>query len=159
MKWYRSILIPTDGGESTRQAIEHGLALAKLLNADVTALSVIDPSNIASASQSLIASDRTFQVEGATAAVDEVIALAKELGVRASTEVRMGNPAQDIIEMSAKFDLIVMGTRGRTGLPHLLLGSVAEKVVRGAHCPVLVVRAGVTEEERQDPKRAEKILQ
>ena len=39
------------------------------------------------------------------------------------------------------YDLIVLGTHGRTGISHMLLGSVAEKVVRGAHCPVLIVRA------------------
>ncbi len=57
------------------------------------------------------------------------------------TLVIEGSPANEIITASKDYDLIVMGSLGRTGLSHLLMGSVAEKVVRHASCPVLVVRA------------------
>ena len=58
-------------------------------------------------------------------------------------QVGVGNPAQEIVELAERgqFDLIVMGTHGRGGFMHALLGSVAEKVVRRAKCPVLTVRA------------------
>ncbi len=57
-------------------------------------------------------------------------------------EVTTGDPADAIVRMATELgaDLIVMGTHGRTGLPHILLGSVAEKVVRHAPCPVLTIR-------------------
>lgn len=60
--------------------------------------------------------------------------------------MRTGNAAHEIIAAAAdlKTDLIVMATHGRTGVPHLFLGSVAERVVREAPCPVLTVRAGKT---------------
>ena len=57
--------------------------------------------------------------------------------------VRIGDPSREIVAFAADrgADLIVMGTRGRTGLPHVLLGSVAEKVSRAAHCPVVTVKS------------------
>jgi nucleotide-binding universal stress UspA family protein len=65
----------------------------------------------------------------------------EELG--ADAEVVFGRDAETIVDYAADrgIDLIVMGTHGRTGMAHLLLGSVAERVVRTAHCPVLTVRA------------------
>ncbi len=56
-------------------------------------------------------------------------------------EVRLGPPAATVISAleDEEYDLVVMGTHGRSGLPRLMLGSVAEKVVRGAHCPVLTI--------------------
>jgi nucleotide-binding universal stress UspA family protein len=57
--------------------------------------------------------------------------------------LREGTPVEEILNAARETsaDLIVMGTHGRTGLPHVLLGSVAERVVRSAQCPVLTVRA------------------
>jgi nucleotide-binding universal stress UspA family protein len=142
MEWYKRILIPIDGSINSERAIEHGLELAKLLNSDVSAVSVIDVSDIASRTQVFTPAPLpSTQADVADTAVRGVATLAKSMGVRVTTQVRMGSPALDIIEMSENYDLIVMGTKGRTGLPHLLIGSVAEKVVREAKCPVLVVKA------------------
>jgi nucleotide-binding universal stress UspA family protein len=60
--------------------------------------------------------------------------------VKVAPRVEHGNPAHIIIEMSKDYDLIVVGTLGRSGISKLLMGSVSEKVVRFAECPVLVVR-------------------
>ncbi len=79
--------------------------------------------------------------ESADTAVDRVHKAAEKMGIPVSTIVKEGAPADEIIKASKDHDLIVMGTLGRTGLSHLLMGSVAEKVVRFASCPVLVVRA------------------
>lgn len=69
---------------------------------------------------------------------------AEHLGARVSTQLLIGAPWHQIVELAERtpdLDAIVIGTHGRTGLKHVLLGSVAEKVVRHAPCPVLVVRA------------------
>ena len=55
--------------------------------------------------------------------------------------MEQGDAYQEILEQAASFDLIVMGTHGRTGLKHALMGSVAEKIVRTSPCPVLTVRS------------------
>jgi nucleotide-binding universal stress UspA family protein len=61
-------------------------------------------------------------------------------GVPVLKRSQIGAPYDEIVRAAADFDLVVMGTHGRTGLRHLFLGSVAEKVVRHASCPVLTVR-------------------
>ena len=75
-------------------------------------------------------------------------ALAAE-GVTARAVVRAGVPWREIVHLAAEehADMIVMGTQGRTGLEHLLLGSVAERVVRTAPCPVLTVRPDIDNNE------------
>jgi nucleotide-binding universal stress UspA family protein len=85
-------------------------------------------------------------VTAARARLEELKVAALETGLHVTTmvltAVATGRPADSICEHAAteKFDLIVMGTHGRTGLSHTLMGSVAERVVRKAPCPVLTVR-------------------
>lgn len=141
MKWYQRILIPTDGSESAQAAVASGLDVAKRLNADVTIISIVDLRAPISLNQGIGVPDHySYQQNAADAAAEAALRIAQQMGVRATAIVRRGNPAADIIEESRKVDLIIMGTRGRTGVAHLLLGSVAEKVVRFAACPVLVIR-------------------
>lgn len=141
MSQFKRILIPTDGSPNTRAAIEQGLQIAKLMNSEVTALNVLDAAAFASTSQGYAIPDlySYLETEG-NAAVDEVRKEGERLGVKVSTIVKRGSPAADIIEAAKDYDLIVIGTLGRTGMSRLLMGSVAEKVVRFAPCPVLVVR-------------------
>ena len=75
-------------------------------------------------------------------ALDKLLPEASQLGVRVVRALRMGNPYVEIVQYAeeTETDVIVVGTHGRGGLAHLILGSVAEKVVRKAHCPVLTVR-------------------
>ena len=70
------------------------------------------------------------------------LAGANAAGVKADIVIRRGYPAAEILQMAEEggFDLIVMATHGHSGLEHALLGSITEKVLRKAHCPVLVVR-------------------
>jgi nucleotide-binding universal stress UspA family protein len=70
---------------------------------------------------------------------------AEKMGVKVIPRIEEGSPSRRIVDLSAEHDLVVMGTLGRTGFSKLLLGSVAERVVRFSKCPVLVVRS--TEEE------------
>lgn len=72
--------------------------------------------------------------------LDELMEKVPE-ALRGDTIVRNGIPWRSILETSELYDLLMIGTQGRTGLAHLFLGSVAERIVRTATCPVLVLRA------------------
>jgi nucleotide-binding universal stress UspA family protein len=80
--------------------------------------------------------------KAAKANLDELLQRVKERGIQADGEVVPAPPAIAILDSAEQLpaDLVVMGTRGRTGLAHVLLGSVAERTVRMAPCPVLTLR-------------------
>jgi nucleotide-binding universal stress UspA family protein len=132
------ILIPTDGNENTRSAIRHGLGMARTFNAEVTALFVSSSKSSPFALGGMV---EQFLPEVGYNALDYVVSEGRKLGVVVKSAIVNGSPANEIIRASSRQDLIVMGTNGRTGLEYLRLGSVAEKTVRHARCPVLVVRA------------------
>jgi Universal stress protein UspA and related nucleotide-binding proteins len=136
-----NILIPTDGSEFTKNAVDKGLELAQLVGGKVTALYVVDGSayNRSNADTNTNPYD-TSEKEGAyaTAYVEEK---GREMGITVERKIVEGNPAKTILQESENYDIIVMGTLGRTGLSKLIMGSVAEKVIQNAKCPVLVVRS------------------
>jgi nucleotide-binding universal stress UspA family protein len=138
---YRSILLPVDGSESAQHAMMIGLELAKLFGSEVTAVSVVDLAGFAQATQGYMLPDMyAYADQAAQAAVEEAMKAGKAMGVSVKGVVSRGSPAGDIIERSRDHNLIVMGTHGRSGVSHAVLGSVAEKVVRFAACPVMVVK-------------------
>jgi nucleotide-binding universal stress UspA family protein len=123
-------------------AVAAGLDLAQRFNAEVTIMCILDTKAPISVQQGLGVPDLySYQQQGADAAADAAMKLAKEKGVKAISIVKRGDPALDIIEESARHDLVIMATHGRTGVSHFLIGSVAEKVVRYASCPVMVIRS------------------
>jgi nucleotide-binding universal stress UspA family protein len=137
----RKILIPTDGSDNANAAIARGLELAKLLAAEVTVLNVVDLSSFIGYGDGLALPNLLpiMKKEGQDI-VDQAQQEGASRGVHVETRVETGTPAHKIVEVAKDYDLIVMGSLGRTGMNHLLLGSVAERVVRHATCPVLVVR-------------------
>jgi nucleotide-binding universal stress UspA family protein len=145
MELYRSILVPTDGSEYTKAATAHGLALAKLAGAEVTALFVIDDDVYMTKSWGPVMPTavpdltKVLEDEGKKA-VAAVQSEGEKMGVKVVTKIEWGSPASKIIQDSGKFDLIIMGSLGRSGVSKFIMGSVAEKVVRFAECPVLVVK-------------------
>jgi len=142
MSLFRKILIPTDGSEYTKAAIGEGLELAKLMGAEVTALYVVDQTSFINfPMDSTIVSVYSLLEKEGKDAVEYVKVEGAKTGVKVDAIVEEGSPVRKIVEASRAHDLIVMGTLGRTGMSKILLGSVAERVVRYAHCPVLVVRA------------------
>jgi len=142
MKPFDKLLIATDGSENAKVAVAQGLALAKFMDAEVTAISIVDIGSMAYLSQGPGMTDvYSYLEEAADAAVNQVRQEGENIGVVVKTLVKNGVPANEIIEASKGYDLIVMGTLGLTGLSHLLIGSVAEKVVRFAKGAVLVIRA------------------
>lgn len=137
----KRILIATDGSEYTKEAVTTGLRLAKILGAEVTALYVIDQTSFVSfpIDSSIVSVYSLLENEGKRA-VDEVKKEGEQLGIKVTPVVVEGSPTRKIVEMAADFDLVVIGTLGRSALSKLFMGSVAERVTRYAPCPVLVVR-------------------
>jgi nucleotide-binding universal stress UspA family protein len=141
MNSFKKILIPTDGSEYTKTAIAKGLALAKSMDAEVTAMYVVDQTSFINfPMDSTIVSVYSLLEKEGKEAVDYIVAEGQKIGVKVTPVIEEGAPARKITEASKNFDLIVMGTLGRTGVSKILLGSVAEKVVRYAQCPVMVIR-------------------
>ncbi|MGD0818202.1 MAG: universal stress protein [Methanomassiliicoccales archaeon] len=145
MNMYKRILIPTDGSEYTKAATMLGLNLAKHTGAEVTALFVVEDDNYSAECWNLIIHSTTYNlsqfmdIEGKKA-VDFVFSEGEKIGVKVETKIERGSPAIIISQDSKMYDLIVIGTFGRTGVSKFLLGSIADKVIRLAECPVLIVR-------------------
>jgi nucleotide-binding universal stress UspA family protein len=135
------ILIATDGSEKNRPALDEGIKIAHAFGADVYAVYVIDIGTFASMSGDIPVGD-TYQIFHAEAelAFSRINALAGD--VKVETAILEGHPAAEIVKFAAakKIDLIVIGTQGKKGLERLLLGSVAEEIIRSAPCKVLVVK-------------------
>jgi nucleotide-binding universal stress UspA family protein len=141
------ILVPVDFSSHSDRAFRYALRLASRFGASVELLHVVD-NPVASGTWTAevyvpnlpeILDSLLREAEKRLAALKS--AAAGE-GVSVETHVLTGQPAHTIIEhgRTGGFDLIVMGTHGRTGFSHLFAGSVAERVVRRAPCPVLTVR-------------------
>lgn len=142
MEAIKKILIATDGSDNTKEAVSSGLWLAKELGAEVTALYVIDQTSFVSfpMDSSIVSVYSLLENEGKRA-VEDVKAEGDAAGVKVTPMVLEGSPTRKIVETAAGFDLVVLGTLGRSALSKLFMGSVAERVTRYAPCPVLVVRA------------------
>jgi nucleotide-binding universal stress UspA family protein len=146
MNKFKRVLIPTDGSEFTKSAIAQGLDLASVMGAEVTALYVVDQTSFVNfPMDSTVVSIYSLLEKEGKDAVDFVVQEGEKRGVKVNVLVLEGSPAKRIVDESKNHDLVVMGTLGRTGISKLLLGSVAERVVRFASCPVLVVRAAKEE--------------
>ncbi|NYT02145.1 MAG: universal stress protein [Methanosarcinales archaeon] len=142
---YKRILIATDGSDKSKLAAKEGIELAKALGAKVIALYVVNEIVVTSAVRSL-GSDKK-EVEAKLQATGEkavqfIKAIGDEAGVAVETAVRMGAPANMVIDAASteNADLIVMGSHGESGVSKLLIGSVVQKVLYWATVPVLVVR-------------------
>jgi nucleotide-binding universal stress UspA family protein len=141
--FFQNIVIATDGSENTQKAISFGIKLAKLSEAKIHALHVVDTSSFA---QSWTAGKETLHdilIKDGQKATSKVKKCGEASGVEVKEILLEGHPSNEIINFAEKndIDLIVMGTLGKTGLDRFLMGSVAEKVVRNSKIPVLVVRA------------------
>jgi nucleotide-binding universal stress UspA family protein len=141
----RKILVPTDFSTGAKAAIKAALALARSMSAEITLLNVFPlPNYILPDGTVFLAEAPTF-AQIATRAGEALAEIKKSLsaeGLTVHVEAVAGAPAEEIVRVARDggFDMIVMGTHGRTGWAHLLIGSVAERVVRLSPCPVLTVR-------------------
>jgi nucleotide-binding universal stress UspA family protein len=144
----QKILYPTDFSSYSNQAYFHAIALAQNHGASLTVLFVYTPDMITPGSEGDEAADRRYWQNQ----LEQIRPTDPAISVR--HVLLQGDPAAEIVRYGrdAAIDLIVMGTHGRTGLERLLMGSVAERVLRDASCSVLVVKLprGVPSTERGD---------
>ncbi len=142
----KRILVPIDFSEQSRKAMQYALSFARQFNAEVLLLHVMEFAPVATSASPLpIIQDEMARVTLRESAAKQLAEWRNEIGshVAARASVRDGISAHAEIVKAAtegNIDLIMLGTQGRTGLAHLLIGSTAERVVRHAPCPVLVVR-------------------
>lgn len=135
------ILVPYDFSETSANAVRYGMGLAQAFNARVQFLYVGDSERAAMATEQPIESPDAL-LAAFKAAVERTVSRLAAASTATQFFVRSGHPAAEIVAFAddEEADLIVMGTHGRGLVGHLVMGSVAEKVVRTAHCPVLTVR-------------------
>lgn len=142
----RSILVPVDLSPCSRGALEYALLLAAPYGASIHVVYAWDAHIYAGAEGIIVRDD-----DGETKTLGTLVHQHAEKDLRSflvdfggvaalSSGVEAGHPRDVIIKLSERYDLVVMGTHGRGGVAHLMLGSVAERVVRQAHCPVVTVR-------------------
>lgn len=143
MGLYERILVPTDGSAATERAVAEAVRLAAAHGATIHALYVLNTASFASipTESSVEGVSEMLEREG-DAALDDVESVAVEADVPVVRVKLDGSPAREIVRYAERetCDLIVMGTHGRGGIDRLLLGSVAERVVRASSVPVLTVR-------------------
>lgn len=149
---YDDILLPTDGSAGMSSVIDHAISLADAHDATLHALYVVDTVSLADVPMetTLEGVDQALREEGEVA-MEEIEERAEEVPVE--TAIVEGSPAREIVTYANEegCDVIVMGTHGRNGVSRLLLGSVAERVVRSSAIPVLTIRVG------EDPPEIEEM--
>jgi len=143
---FKKILCPVDFSDGSRHAVEYATALARISHGSITALYVVSPfapPEVPGGPEVPVMSyeareQEVWRVESEVAAMFED---ATTRGIRVDVLVDRGQPPHQILMRAADLpaDIIVMGTHGAGGFEHLMLGSVAEKVVRKATCPVITV--------------------
>lgn len=145
---FQKILVPLDGSEHSRKALEASIQLAKKLNSKLTLLTVYSATNVSIPEPELSAKARqsVMTQQNVRDSCEEILVEAEQK-VRSETievgsEVAEGNAVDVIVKKSkeGKFDLIVMGARGLSTLKKIFIGSVSEGVIKKAPCPVLVVK-------------------
>jgi nucleotide-binding universal stress UspA family protein len=153
---FRTIIVATDFGDASSLALEYGRVLAARFGADIRLLHIVDTPR-AMGTEIYLPEAVTLN-ERALADAQQLMAetLATFRNEPVVGQVLVGHPAQKIVEYATDHDvdLIVMGTHGRGGLAQMLMGSVAERVVRTAPCPVFTVRQAAVFDRVEEEKVA-----
>ena len=141
---YKRILLPLDGSDLAEQALPHAIALAERFHSELVLLRVLIPlprSPTTTEAALLRATEEAMIF--AREYLDRVAASVQERGISVQMVTIEGRPHWQIIQYAEinQMDLIVMCTRGQSGLSRWLMGSVSDRVVRGANVPVLMVRS------------------
>jgi universal stress protein A len=141
----RRILAPTDFSELSKQGLQSALELADAFGAKLLLLYVVEPPPypVEGIVPSHLGATMLDDLERqATTDLAQMLSETQASNMDVARRVVVGIPYRKIVDVAEeeKIDLIVMTTHGRTGLSHLVMGSVAEKIVRTAPCPVLTIR-------------------
>ncbi len=140
----KTILCPIDFSEISAKALDYAVFLASYHHAELLILHVVEQLHEFEHYQILVLTPQELAEKMEKQAYEELNRLTEQIKktVKVETVVRQGKPFVEIIKEAKEkdMDLIVMASHGRTGVSHMLMGSVAEKVVRKASCPVLIVR-------------------
>jgi nucleotide-binding universal stress UspA family protein len=159
---WRKILHPTDFSEVSEAAFVSAVTLGREHDAELVLLHILTTSSPyeieAVGWRDLYEADEADRRRAARAELAVLVGRVERSGVRGATLLADGVPHREIVRIAASIhaDLIVMGTHGRSGLDHLLLGSTAARVIRAADCPVLTMRVSPPSVAR--PRLAERIL-
>ena len=139
---FKKILLAYDGSEGANRALDAGLELARLHQAELWALVVEEGLPRFSATIDEVQEEKAFANQQAEKVLAAAQARAQEAGFELKTMKHLGHPAQTILQVAAegKFDLILVGHSGLSGVWAKFLGSTAERVSRHAPCSVLIVR-------------------
>ncbi len=144
MSLFKHVLVPTDFGQSSKKALDVAIELAYILGAHVTILHTCEIPAAAYSGMAVAPVDLLSPLtDAAKKELDELVASLRGRCSACNGVLKVGVPWEEILRTVAETgaDLIVMGTHGRRGIAHALLGSVAEKIVRMSPIPVLTVRA------------------
>jgi len=140
----RRILVPVDFSDCSMKALQYAIPFARQFHASLILLHVVQPYLPVPEMGTVDAGLIEAQLREGSA--KQLEALKRKVAAEApvETELRVGSPYSEIVNAvsSLRIDLILLSTHGRTGLAHVFMGSVTERVVRHASCPVLVVREG-----------------
>ena len=141
---YKRILVPLDGSKLAEQALPHAASHAAQFGAEITLLMVLGPllPETGLAGRKVVRSAEAASARLAQSYLDNVASGLREQGLPIETQTVEGKPYVEIIRFAEEkeSDLIVMSTRGHSGLSRWLLGSVTDRVVRGATVPLLLVQ-------------------
>lgn len=135
MKGINRVVIPVDTSDISKIAAEQGAYFAKLLNVEVSIISVND------SRQYMLSKILEEKIEREKqSAIDEVKKITEEQGVMTTTKLAAGAPAVEIVKYVNDDDLIVMASQGKKGFNKFFLGSVSEEVLKTAPCAVMVIK-------------------
>lgn len=145
---YKKILVPVDGSTFAAQALPHAVTLAELFQAELVLFQVVPDASsleqVLDESRNIVHIEERQSrfVDKATRALQALADEYKLHKLKTTTVIESGQPADRIVDYARNnnIDLIIMTTHGRTGLARWVYGSVADKVLRGAPCPVFLVR-------------------
>ena len=141
---FKKILCPIDFSEFTDEILEYALDIRGKYDAELHLIHIIPNLNYFTPYESFFTPENLIVVEKnmETEVNKDFDAIMKKIEIPVKKVIRTGTAFVEIINYarSESMDLIIIGTHGRTGLEHILIGSVAERVIRKAPCPVLTVR-------------------
>ncbi|NTU90690.1 MAG: universal stress protein [Chlorobiaceae bacterium] len=139
----KSILCPLDFSDASKNAFRYACEFAKSMGSKIHLLHIVEPRPMAAdMSLAYIPVEEDLE-KAAREDIEPLVADARAKGIDVQADVMIGIPVDVILQQITEFDvsLLIMGSHGKTGLSRLLMGSVAEGVVRKAGIPVLIVKA------------------